>query len=152
MAGHLRLNPSDAAMLSIEPRDYRAGANILPRSIDAGEIQLSENPILNEAVHVLSVPCPEALFKEHRVLIWAHHRASMSSADGERSKHQRISRALFNADTEHRTAFLKELCAYCRALGAKPVGSPADATREDACRLARDLWEEKQACDDVSMR
>jgi hypothetical protein len=148
----LRLTDSDAALLSIEPRDYRGGSGIARRTEEV-EAQLSEKATLNEAVHVLSVPCsPEALFKEHRVLIWAHHRASMTRTEGEQSKHQRISRALFNADTEeHRARFLKELCSYCSALGPKPVGSPTDATREEACRLARDLWEEKQTCDDVGV-
>lgn len=143
---------SDAARLSIQPYEYRSPAPSEYSRLGSAayeEMRRQARYTLNQAVHVVFVPCgPKTLFAEHRSLIWLHHRASLTATFAQdRQKEHRISTVLFAADlSENKKAFVDELCAYCTGRGPRPVGSPADASAADACRLARALREDDQEC------
>jgi hypothetical protein len=101
---------------------------------------------LNQAVHIIFVPCsPKALFLEHRSLIWHHHRESVKNRGDERKRHEQIRNTLFRNNRDS-GKFDAELCAYCTGSGKLPAGSPSDATRREACDLVRGARLSKQAC------
>jgi hypothetical protein len=151
-ADAFQFNESDAATFGIQGYEYRA-----PQPGDAARLGREEYErklqraryTLNQAVHVIFVPCPpEALFTQHRSLIWFHHRQKLASGSpAQRQRQARIRDTLFYGDSvPNQTKFLSELCTYCIGRGNAPEGSPDNATPAQACILAKELRQDHREC------